>query len=150
MEATGRMSVYLALDPGTVTVGVAVSDPTATLARPLAAIPRKPHGAFLDAVSALVSDYRPEALILGLPLEADGARGKAAQAAMSLAHELRTRLKVEVALVDERYSTVEAMELLEGPLSGKAHEPGVRDKVAAAIILERFLGSLNAGPVTQK
>jgi putative Holliday junction resolvase len=136
------MPRFLALDPGTVSVGIAVSDPTGTLARPLAAVPRKPHSAFIDAISSLLVEYQPAGLIIGLPLNPGGEKGKAAQAAMSLAYELKTRLNIKVSLVDERYSTVEALELLDGPLAKKAGDRGATDKVAAALILERYLRSL--------
>ncbi|MDR2405860.1 MAG: Holliday junction resolvase RuvX [Deltaproteobacteria bacterium] len=133
------MPRFLSLDPGAVTVGIAVTDDTGTLARPLSAVPRKPHGAFLETIASLLEKYSPEALILGLPLTTAGVKGKAAQKAMALAHELKTRLGVNVILVDESYSTCEAVELLEGPLSKKSGEYGARDMVSAALILERFL-----------
>jgi putative Holliday junction resolvase len=135
------MPRFLALDPGEVTVGIAVSDETGTLARPLTALPRKPHQAFLEALSELLKEYMPEAVILGLPLSTEGKMGKAAQKAASLAYELRTRLNIEVFLVDESYSTCEANDLLYGPLQGKDEEYGLRDKIAAALILERYLKS---------
>ncbi|MDR2340556.1 MAG: Holliday junction resolvase RuvX [Deltaproteobacteria bacterium] len=135
------MPRFLALDPGSVTVGVAVSDESGSIARPLAALPRRPHAAFLAALGSLMEEYRPEALVMGLPLLQDGGKGKEAQRALSLAHQLRTRLGAKVLTVDESLSSVEAQGLLSGPLSKRASEPGARDKLAAALILERFLKS---------
>jgi putative Holliday junction resolvase len=135
------MPRFLALDPGTVTVGVAVSDETGTIARPLAAIPRRPHSAFLAAVGALLREFRPEALVVGLPLLPDGRRGKAAQAALALAHEIGSKLGARVVMEDESHSTQEALELLGGPLLGRGRGAGAADKLAAALILERYLGA---------
>ncbi|MDR2200044.1 MAG: Holliday junction resolvase RuvX [Deltaproteobacteria bacterium] len=134
------MPRLLALDPGTVTVGLAVTDPTGALARPLAAIPRRPHGAFLERLASYLEEYGVEEIILGLPLETDGKKGKAAQRALSLAFELEKRLKLPVRAVDESYTTLEAEELLRGPLKKRAGDPGAKDKIAAALILERHLG----------
>ena len=82
---------------------------------------------------------------MGIPLEPDGRRGKEAQRAMALAHELKSRLGLEVLIADESYSTLEALELLNSPGAAKKAGPGAKDSFAAAVILERKLEGLRRG-----
>ncbi|MDR1166665.1 MAG: Holliday junction resolvase RuvX [Deltaproteobacteria bacterium] len=137
------MAVILALDPGLKRVGLAISDPLGTLASPLCALRRKPHGAFLEALEAIIAERAPTALVVGLPARSDGRLGKEAQAALSLAFELRAKFGLPVETVDESYTTLEAREILfrngvpDGPrLLAKI------DQCAAGLILERYLAKL--------
>jgi putative Holliday junction resolvase len=132
------MTTYLALDPGEKTVGVAVSDATGTLARPLAPLNRRPHARFLRDVSDLLASEGAEALVVGLPLR-DGRAGPKAQAAMALAHELRKAANVPVATQDEAFTTVEAWEIMRANGAKGARAAGKADGVAAALILEGYL-----------
>ena len=133
-----RMSVHLALDPGKVRVGVSVSDPTGTLARPLLTIPRKPHKAFLDAVRNLVLEHGAAVLVVGMPLDAGGKVGKDAQRSLALAHELRVLLNIPVETQDETMTTAEALEILrENGASPVEMEKRV-DAASAALILSRY------------
>jgi putative Holliday junction resolvase len=137
----------MALDPGLARVGVAVSDPTATIARPLVTLPRRPHRKFLEAVGKLVSEHRPEKLVVGLPLRLDGRKGPEAQRAMALAFELEKHLNLPAVTADERHSTFEAADIMREN-KGKNHGAPQNDRenkidsVSAALILTRFL---NAG-----
>jgi putative Holliday junction resolvase len=135
------MSVYLALDPGKVRVGVAVSDPTGTLARPLATIPRKPHKAFLEAIESLVLEHKATALVIGKPLNREGKEGPAAQRSLSLAYELKTLLNIPAETLDETLSTVEAEEIMRENKVGEKDRAYKIDSVSAAVILSRYLDS---------
>ncbi|MDR1081226.1 MAG: Holliday junction resolvase RuvX [Deltaproteobacteria bacterium] len=138
------MTTYLALDPGEKRVGVAVSDPTGTVARPLPPLARRPHSRFLAAVAELLSREGAGILVVGLPLR-DGAAGPRAQAAMALAHELRKAAGVPVVTEDESFSTSEAWDVIrENGIRGSRAE-GRADGVAAALILERHLRRSGAG-----
>ena len=134
------MKVHLALDPGKARVGVAVSDPTGTIARPLAAIPRKPHQAFLNAVRGLVEEHGAFMLVIGMPLNAEGGVGPAAQRSLALAHELRSFLKIPCETQDETLSTVEAEEIMRQNKEGPRKAGKKVDSLSAALILTRYLG----------
>ncbi len=106
--------------------------PHATIAR---------HGGHrdLDAIAAVVRELDAERVVLGLPLGPDGEVGRAAKSAQTFAERLRAALSVPVDLIDESFSTVEAEEvLLEADLS-RARRREVVDKLAAAVILRRWL-----------
>ncbi|MBV8432578.1 MAG: Holliday junction resolvase RuvX, partial [Solirubrobacterales bacterium] len=124
----------LALDLGTVRIGVAVSDATGTLASPLTTVPRSP--AAHAAVADLVAEEGAELVIVGLPRNMDGSLGPAARAAEAEAEELRGRLAAPVLLVDERLTTVAAdRALAAGGRSGRRRRQVV-DQAAAAVLLQ--------------
>ena len=108
------------------------AQPHATLAR---------HGGQrdLDAIGDVVRAFDAERVVLGLPLSADGEVGRAARSAQAFAERLRVALGIPVELIDESFSTVEAEEvLLQADLS-RARRKEVVDRVAAAVILQRWL-----------
>lgn len=124
----------LALDLGRARTGVAVSDPTGTLVRPLPVIREidRPEGvASLDAVLA---DEAPEVIVIGEPRLMSGERGEQAHHASSFAGRLRSRVDARVVLMDERMSTTEAQR--------RQREGGSTadlDSLAACVILEAWL-----------
>jgi putative Holliday junction resolvase len=129
----------IAIDLGTRRIGVAVTDGLGLSAQPLATIPRRGGQRDLDALVALVREHDAERLVLGLPLDPEGERGRAAQSVEAFAARLRAVLDVPVELFDESFSTVEAEEvLLQADLS-RARRRQVVDRVAAAVILRRWL-----------
>lgn len=132
------MKRILALDIGTVRIGVAVSDPLGVFAQGIAVLNvGKDWKAELDR---LVEQYKPGILLVGNPIRTDGSRGPEALRIEGLAEELAQRyphLKVE--LYDERFSTTIATKaLLEGDVSRRERK-GKVDKVAAALILQSRL-----------
>jgi putative Holliday junction resolvase len=136
------MDRIICLDVGQTRVGVAVSDPLGLTAQPVETIPRKPHGLFLEKVAALAETYATKAIVLGLPRRTDGSIGPEAQRVLALAHELKTRLGLEVSTFDERLTTAMADRgLAEAGLKGEAKRQ-VIDQAAAAIILTGFLANL--------
>jgi putative Holliday junction resolvase len=129
----------IAIDLGTRRIGVAVTDGLGLSAQPLATIPRRGGQRDLDALAAVVRAHDAERVVLGLPLDPEGERGRAAQSVETFAARLRSVLDVPVELFDESFSTVEAEEvLLEADLS-RARRRQVVDRVAAAVILRRWL-----------
>lgn len=95
----------LALDYGRARTGVAVSDPSGTIARPLGVVERAHTPGGLDRIAALVSDERAEQVVVGLPLTLRGERGEQARASEQFAAQLRKKLGVPVVLFDERFTT---------------------------------------------
>jgi putative Holliday junction resolvase len=95
----------MALDYGSARTGVAVSDPTGIIARPLCVVERAGTEAGLAEVARLVQQERAEQVVVGLPLTLRGTRGEQAQETELFAEKLRALLDVEVLLFDERFTT---------------------------------------------
>ena len=120
----------LALDYGSARTGVAVSDPTGTLARPLCVVQRAASEAGLARLAELVRDEHAERVVVGLPLTLRGERGAQAEETEAFVEALRTRLSVPVETYDERFTTALAKQT-----AGHAPE----DAVAAAHLLQGWL-----------
>jgi putative Holliday junction resolvase len=119
---------FLAFDYGTRRIGVATGNALTRSATPLTTLAQQGDARF-DAIGKLVSEWRPDALVVGVPRHPDGAPHDNTQRAQRFARQLHGRFKLPVHEVDERYTTTEAR---------GAHDV---DAAAAAIILEQFLGS---------
>ena len=128
----------VALDIGDVRIGVAVSDPTRTVASPVEVITRVGWGPDTRAIRAICDRYETTQVVSGLPLNMDGTEGFQAGKVRDLCAQLE-KAGLTVFFQDERLSTVTAEEaLLEGNLSHRDRR-GVVDKIAAAVILEQWL-----------
>ncbi len=139
-----REGVRLAVDFGSVRVGVARCDPGGLLASPLTTLKRGRGD--LDRLAQLAAEQGAIEVIIGLPTGLTGREGMAAVAARRFAAALATRLApVPVRLVDERFTTVIAhSSLRSGGLDARERRRGV-DKAAAALILQ---GALDAERAT--
>ena len=121
----------LALDFGAARTGVAVSDPTGTVARPLGVVERAASDAGLDRLVALIREEEPERVVVGMPLTLRGERGEQARATDAFVDSLRERLDVPVDTFDERFTSVladgddakAAAHLLSGYLARTGHPP---------------------------
>jgi len=135
----------LALDPGDRRVGVAISDPTGIVARPLQALRRKSNAEDFAAIAAIVAEHNVELVIMGQPLGLDGAEGTQAKKAAHYAQALAKHLPVEIILWDESFTTVKAEEVLLQSRGRKARRraraDGELDAIAAAVILQSYLDS---------
>jgi putative holliday junction resolvase len=120
----------LALDFGAARTGVAVSDATGTLARPVCVVERAGSEAGLDRVASLVAEHGAEVVVVGLPLTLRGERGEQARATEVFVDALRRRLDVPVETEDERFTTTLAQQT-----GGRAPE----DALAAAHLLQGWL-----------
>ena len=130
------MARALSLDVGNRRIGVAVSDASKLLARPLCVIDRKAEDG-LVRVLALVLEQQADEVIVGHPLNTNGSVGPQAERVQQFAEQLRAQLGVPLLLVDERYSTQDAREIVQ---SKKAKQkPKHDDALAAAVILQRYL-----------
>jgi putative Holliday junction resolvase len=137
-----RAGRVLGVDVGTVRVGLALSDPTGTLASPLETLRRAKSGSDLDRLAALVVEHEVTEVVVGEPVHLSGASGASAQDASNYAQELADRIPdVPVILIDERLSTVTAAShLREGGIDSRKQR-GVIDQAAAVVILQQFLDS---------
>jgi putative Holliday junction resolvase len=120
----------LALDFGAARTGVAVSDSTGTLARPVCVVERAASDVGLERLVALVAEHEAEVVVVGLPLTLRGERGEQALATEAFVETLRARLDVPVETEDERFTTTLAIRT-----RGRAPE----DAVAAAHLLQGWL-----------
>lgn len=119
---------YLAFDFGTARVGVAAGNSLTRSARPLRSIQAVGDARF-SAIAALLAEWQPDALVVGVPWHPDGAPHDNTRRAQRFARQLHGRFQLPVHEVDERYTTTEAI------------AAGARDldAASAAIILEQFL-----------
>jgi putative Holliday junction resolvase len=141
--------VRLAVDVGSVRVGVARSDPGGILASPLTVLrsgPRNPgHQAELDELATLTASADAIEVIVGLPTSLSGREGTAAAAARSFAAELAGRLApVPVRLVDERFTTTQAHDALRRGGKDSRARRGTVDAAAAAVLLQAALDTERA------
>ena len=127
----------LALDFGAARTGVAVSDPTGTIARPLGVVERAQSDTGLERLKQLVADEAVEQVVVGLPLTLRGERGEQARATEQFAARLRKLLDVPVVLFDERFTTDLAQQTPSG---------ADLDARAAAHLLSGFLAWSNGAP----
>jgi putative Holliday junction resolvase len=135
------MKRVLGIDLGSRRMGVAVSDGLGLTAQPAATIPR--HGGMRDieAIRAQITAADADRIVLGLPLDPQGQEGPAALRARAFGEKLAAALGLPVDLIDESFSTVEAEEVLLAADVSRARRKQVVDKMAAAVILQRWLDS---------
>jgi len=139
----------LGVDVGTHRIGVAVSDPTGTIAQSLAVIPRTGWRPVLAEIRRLAQEYRVEQVVVGLPLRMDGTEGDASRAAKAFAQRLRGVLDVPIVMQDERLSTAEAERALVAQDVRRAQRRKRRDAVAAALFLQTYLDRQRAAGKTE-
>ncbi len=131
-----------AIDLGTKTIGVAVSDIGLSLANPRPVIRRKKFGADADALTSALQAEKAGVLVIGLPLNMDGSSGPRVQATKAFARNFAARHDIPQLFWDERLSTVAAERgLLESDMS-RAKRAERIDSAAAAIILQGVLDRL--------
>jgi putative Holliday junction resolvase len=128
----------MALDFGPARTGVAVSDPTGIIARPLCVVEKAASEAGLDELQRLVEDEAAEQVVVGHPLTLRGERGDQAHETEQFAKKLRERLEVPVVLFDERFTTDLAQQAptSDAPLDARA----------AAHLLSSYLAWSSAAP----
>ncbi len=130
----------LGLDIGERRIGIALSDPSGTLARPLQTLVRSSRPADFAALAALVAEHEVELVVVGRPLSLDGSEGPQARRIARYADALAAHLPVPVVFWDERFTTVEAEEILRrNRRRRKRADRADVDAVAAALILQRYL-----------
>lgn len=127
------MPRILALDHGSARCGCAISDPSGTLARPLAAVERPDTKKGLTRLARLVEEQGAERVVVGLPLTLQGEEGDQAAEARAFAQRLERRLNVAVELHDERLTTRQAE---------RTGGSGDEDSRAAGHLLESYLALL--------
>ena len=138
-----REGVRLAVDAGSVRIGVARSDPDGILASPLTVVRVGPND--LDELAALAASADAIEVIVGLPTSLSGQEGNAASVARGFAAELaRLLAPIPVRLVDERFTTTQAHDALrQGGKDSRARR-GIVDAAAATVLLQAALDTERA------
>ena len=130
---------YLAIDYGNKRTGLAICDSGETIASPLAVIEGQKQ--LLTAILQILRDEQVEAVVVGLPLNMDGSEGPQAQVVRKFADRLKNHVKIPVQFQDERLSSFGARDKL-APADFTRRKKNKRlDAVAAAEILDAFLGA---------
>ncbi len=129
----------LALDVGTKTIGVAISDEHGITANGLTTIKRRKMKDDLDALSRIIEEHRPSEILIGIPYNIDGALSVAGTGILNFANILTRTFSLPIELWDESFSTANAEKvLLEANLSRRKRKR-VIDKMAAVVILQDYL-----------
>ena len=134
----------LGLDYGSKTVGVAVTDPLGLTAQGVEIIRRQKENHLrktYQRIKELCKQYDVEKIVLGLPLNMDDTMGDRAEKTLEFKNELERRLSVPVLLVDERLTTVEAIEIMDDAGIKVSEREKYVDMIAATIILQDYMNS---------
>lgn len=139
-----RNDRVMALDLGTKTIGIAVSDAERRWASGLKTLKRGKFGADAAEILKIAMHYQVAALVLGLPLNMDGSMGPRAQATRAFARHLAGLTVLPIVFEDERLSTEAAHETLKAAGIAGRNRKGLIDAAAAEFILQTALDRLNA------
>ncbi|MGV3755954.1 MAG: Holliday junction resolvase RuvX [Verrucomicrobiota bacterium] len=135
----------LALDHGTVRIGVAVSDELKMLAHPLEFIPADPFADFLVRLKEIIREKEVELILVGMPRNMNGSYGPAALKVQVFVAALKDAITIPIKAWDERLTSVQANKILrDNKVRGDKRKEQV-DKMAAAILLQSYLDSVGMG-----
>ena len=133
------MSRLLGIDYGTVRIGLALSDPTRTLASPLPFLENNSPQQVTQALSELIQTHQINALIIGLPRNMDGTYGPSAQKVRDFISQIQKDIPLPITPIDERLTTAQASKQLAGiGLNQKQLRKKV-DSSSACLILQQYL-----------
>ncbi|MDR2665523.1 MAG: Holliday junction resolvase RuvX [Oscillospiraceae bacterium] len=137
----------MAIDYGQARTGVAVSDPTGSIAGEAWTIVQRDREALVQTIAQAAASRGVEAIVVGLPKNMDGSEGFRARLSAQFADSLRDISGLSVSLWDERLTTVDAHHILNNANRRGKKRKSVIDAVAATLILEGYLGTLGGAPV---
>ncbi len=140
------MNRIMGLDYGSVTVGVAISDPLLMTAQGVEVIRRKQENKLrqtLARIEELIKEYQVNQIVLGYPKHLNNTIGERAVKSEEFADRLRQRTGLEVILWDERLTTVAAHQVLSQTKMDYEEKAKVVDKLAAVLILQGYLDKLD-------
>ena len=131
----------LAIDHGTKRMGIALSDPSGTIAQPLEFIAAEPFSAFLTRLKEILREKEVELILVGMPRNMDGSYGPAAAKVQEFIAVLKENIATPIKIWDERLTSAQANRfLLQANVRRNERKEKV-DKAAAAILLQSFLDS---------
>jgi putative Holliday junction resolvase len=127
----------LAIDPGEKRMGLAVSDELGLTAQGLETFEVAPEVNFMDHLQELIDRYEIRAVIIGLPLSMRGTDIEGSERSRALAAQIADRFALEVVLIDERMTSLEAERVLKS--GDRSFERGDIDKLSAVLLLQSHL-----------
>lgn len=136
---------FLALDVGTKTIGIAVSDELGLTANPVRTIRRSGTKKDLETLGPIIEGFAPVTVVLGVPYGYGGGLGKRARAIVQFGERVKERFGVELLHWDESFSTSSAEAALIEADVGRKRRRKVIDKMAAVVILSEFLSGRAGG-----
>jgi len=131
----------LALDYGSQRIGLALSDPTGSLARPLPFLPAKADAKLAREIKVLAEKEGVQLILVGLPRHMNGTLGEAAAKVQAFAAILAQTTPIPLKFIDERLSTVQASRQLQEAGKNTRTQRGQIDSEAAAVLLQGYLDS---------
>lgn len=137
MSVDGSGHGVMAFDFGEKRIGVAVGETALGIAHPLKAVDEEATAPRFAAIAALIAEWKPRRLVVGLPCHADGTEHELSRLCRRFAHRLEGRFNLPVDLVDERLTSAEAESLLRDS-GADIHRGGALDAVAAQRILQAW------------
>ncbi len=135
-----REGRILAIDPGEKRIGIALSDPTQTIAQPLCTLTKRAGQRFpFRKVFELIEKHSPVGIVLGLPIAMNGSEDDRALAVRELGIKMNELIQLPVAYCDERFSTARALSAVRD-LGGRTRGQKAKvDSLAATVFLQAFL-----------
>ena len=133
------MSRFLGIDYGTVRIGLALSDPTGTLASPLAFLENKSPQQVTTALSELIQTHQIAGLVIGLPRNMDGTYGPSAQKVSDFIEQIQKSISLPISPIDERLTTAQASKQLSGIGMNQKQLRKKVDSSSACLILQQYL-----------
>lgn len=133
------MKRTIALDMGTKRIGVAISDPLRLTAQGCETIRREGDEDAIEKIGEIIREKNVGAVVVGYPVTLSGREGERARDASLFARKVAERFDVETVMVDERLTTAEAEKVLLSADLSRKRRRGARDRLAAQLILQKFL-----------
>jgi putative Holliday junction resolvase len=141
---TSGPRTLLGFDFGTRRIGIAVGQELTATARPLTTLTSRDGGPDWPAITSLIEEWQPDALVVGIPLHMDGGEMELSHLARRFRNRLQGRYNLPVFTVDERLTSVEAEALLDA--KGERYDKEAVDQVAAQLILQSWLDQQHDKP----
>ena len=135
----------LGVDHGEKRIGLAISDATATLARPLSVIEHVSRAVDAAQVAAAATDQLAELIVIGQSFDEEGRANLAGRRAARFAEALRTQTTLPIVLWDESLSTADAREYRRAAGASRKDRQGHLDDAAAAVLLQSYLDAHRPG-----
>jgi putative holliday junction resolvase len=139
-----KRGALIGLDPGSVTIGVAASDGTRTIASPVSGVKKTKMSADAAAIFAIYQNRDACGLVVGHPLNMDGSRGPSSQAARAFARNLLAIKDVPLLMWDERLSTAAVLRQMISADMSRAKRAATVDAAAASYMLQGLLDRLQS------
>jgi len=133
------VSRFLGIDYGTVRIGLALSDPTGTLASPLPFLENQSPQQVTNALSELIQTHQIAGLVIGLPRNMDGTYGPSAQKVRDFIAQIQKCISLPITPIDERLTTAQASKQLSGIGMNQKQLRKKVDSSSACLILQQYL-----------